>query len=322
MKILIVSGFLGAGKTTFIKSLVENTDKNFAIFENEFANVGVDASRLKSENTNVNVWEMTERCICCEAKGDFRASVLTIANTINPDYLLIEPTGVAKLNNILSNLQTIEYERIEIMSPITIVDGINYRESILSFSDIFNSQLNYARTIIVSKTEGMSDDEIACIFKEIKSKANANHSVNISIKPVNQSKENIRAFYENLLHIKLDGSTSETAESLLLPDTYSLKEISIDCMEKFLLFLEDVVRGFYGEIIRSKGTVKIKERLFRFDTVNERYTFTEESGIDSENANSNAAIFIGHNINKDKINLLFNSEQPRKYFFYRRRKYY
>ena len=89
MKILIVSGFLGAGKTTFIKALAKHTKKDFAILENEYGAAGIDADRLRAEEgqSPVNIWEMTEGCICCSAKGDFSLSVLSIANTIDPEYL-------------------------------------------------------------------------------------------------------------------------------------------------------------------------------------------------------------------------------------------
>ena len=94
MKILIVSGFLGAGKTTYIKALAKHTKKDFAILENEYGAAGIDADRLRAEEgqSPVNIWEMTEGCICCSAKGDFSLSVLSIANTIDPEYLLFTRT--------------------------------------------------------------------------------------------------------------------------------------------------------------------------------------------------------------------------------------
>ena len=99
MKILIVSGFLGAGKTTFIKRLARNVDQRFAILENEYGAAGIDGARLgqNRQGTQKNVWEMTEQCICCIGKKDFAASVLTIANVVDPEYLIVEPTGVGSL---------------------------------------------------------------------------------------------------------------------------------------------------------------------------------------------------------------------------------
>ena len=114
MKILVISGFLGAGKTTFIKALAKHTGREFAILENEYGSVGVDGDSLKDNIPpgKVNIWEMAEGCICCSMKGDFAASVLTIANTVDPEYLVIEPTGVGMLSSIIQSLKEIEYERM------------------------------------------------------------------------------------------------------------------------------------------------------------------------------------------------------------------
>ena len=134
MKILIVSGFLGAGKTTFIKRLARNVDQRFAILENEYGAAGIDGARLgqNRQGTQKNVWEMTEQCICCIGKKDFAASVLTIANVVDPEYLIVEPTGVGSLARIIENLRQIEYERIQLLSPVTIVDVYSYRRYIPS----------------------------------------------------------------------------------------------------------------------------------------------------------------------------------------------
>ncbi len=91
MKILVVSGFLGAGKTTFIQELVRRTGRDFAIYENEYGQADIDARRLR-QDSDLKVWESTENCICCSGKQDFATSVLTISNTIDPEYLIVEPT--------------------------------------------------------------------------------------------------------------------------------------------------------------------------------------------------------------------------------------
>ena len=155
MDILIVSGFLGAGKTTFIKALSKKTGKEFAILENEYSDLGVDGERL--QDSTINIWELTEGCICCSTKQDFAQSVLTIANTISPDYLVVEPTGVAKLGNIIKNLQRIEYEKIRLLSPICILDIEGIRSYGNEFPDIFKDQICSAGQVILSKTENLSE---------------------------------------------------------------------------------------------------------------------------------------------------------------------
>lgn len=91
MKILIVSGFLGAGKTTLIKEMANKTKRDFVVMENEYGDVDIDSNILKDEG--MNIWELTEGCVCCTMKQDFASSILTIANSLDPEYLIVEPTG-------------------------------------------------------------------------------------------------------------------------------------------------------------------------------------------------------------------------------------
>lgn len=112
----------GRRKNYFYQGIGKTHKKDFAILENEYGAAGIDADRLRAEEgqSPVNIWEMTEGCICCSAKGDFSLSVLSIANTIDPEYLVIEPTGVGMLGNVMENLKQIEYEHISILAPVTI----------------------------------------------------------------------------------------------------------------------------------------------------------------------------------------------------------
>ena len=135
MRILVVSGFLGAGKTTFIKELARRTREDFSVMENEYGQVGIDGQLLAEKEMpesgeedagKLNIWELTEGCICCSMKSDFASSILTIANTIDPEYLIVEPTGVGMLSNVMNNIRLIQYERISLLSPITILDGNSF----------------------------------------------------------------------------------------------------------------------------------------------------------------------------------------------------
>ena len=94
---------------------------------------------------------MTEQCICCIGKKDFAASVLTIANVVDPEYLIVEPTGVGSLARIIENLRQIEYERIQLLSPVTIVDVYSYRRYMAEYPELYQDQIRSADTIIVPK---------------------------------------------------------------------------------------------------------------------------------------------------------------------------
>ena len=290
MKILLISGFLGAGKTTFIKELIKHTDKEVAIFENELAESGVDRNRLLSEEANINVWEMTEGCVCCEAKGDFRASVLTIANSVDPEYLIIEPTGVAMPANILAELRTILYERISILSPVGIIDGIHFRKSRDLYPELFEAQAYGQRRIVVSKTEGLSGEEREDIIRELRTYAEKGE---IYASPY---KEQSEEWWRRIFSLDIDGNLEEISEDVKLPDTLSVGDAAVTSPEELILFLENMIRGCFGDIIRAKGCVEAGGIKLRFDSVNSRYAVTGAEINEECNA-----VFIGENIDRQAI---------------------
>ena len=124
MNILIVSGFLGAGKTTFIKELIRRTRKNIVILENEYGETNLDSQELAKSGENVDVWDMLEGCVCCTMKDSFAKSIMTISASLQPDYLVVEPTGIGKLSNILDNISKTTYEKIRILPPVAIISQI------------------------------------------------------------------------------------------------------------------------------------------------------------------------------------------------------
>lgn len=295
MKILIISGFLGAGKTTFIKELAKRTKKEIAIFENEYGTSGVDGDILK-ESTKVNIWELTEGCICCSVKGDFAASVLTIANTVNPEYLVIEPTGVAMLSNLITNLKQIEYEHIKLMAPISIVDALSLERYKNEFPEIYKDQIEFADTVIFSKSENLSENEKEKLGLEVKS---INNSCNIVSDHYSTQPD---SWWDSLLLKYLDGTVDipikdETAE---MPDSFSLNNISVRSVEKFIIFLENLIRGVYGNVFRAKGSFTVKGLNLRFDVADNRYLVE----LDTDEI-SDKVVFIGNDIKKQKIREVF-----------------
>ncbi len=295
MKILIISGFLGAGKTTFIKELAKRTKKEIAIFENEYGTSGVDGDILK-ESTKVNIWELTEGCICCSVKGDFAASVLTIANTVNPEYLVIEPTGVAMLSNLITNLKQIEYEHIKLMAPISIVDALSLERYKNEFPEIYKDQIEFADTVIFSKSENLSENEKEKLGLEVKS---INNSCNIVSDHYSTQPD---SWWDSLLLKYLDGTVDipikdETAE---MPDSFSLNNISVRSVEKFIIFLENLIIGMYGNVFRAKGSFTVKGLNLRFDVADNRYMVE----LDTDEI-SDKVVFIGNDIKKQKIREVF-----------------
>ena len=124
MKILIVSGFLGAGKTTFIKELIRHTAVRPVIMENEYGETDLDSQDLKQSvpaQKDMQILEFMEGCVCCTMKDRFVNSVLTIFSGIDPEYLVIEPTGVGRLSNILKNRKPILHDNISLLKPVVVL---------------------------------------------------------------------------------------------------------------------------------------------------------------------------------------------------------
>ena len=299
MKILVVSGFLGAGKTRFIKTLSERTGRDFCIFENEYAQAGIDRTVL-NETGRLNIWELTENCICCSGKQDFASSVLTIANTIDPEYLIVEPTGVAKLSSIMQNLKKIQYERISILPPIVIIDGNSLMRRHHDHRDIFNDQIINAGSVILSKTESADDDELRYAEENIR-KLNPYAELMLS----HYSKQDDE-WWEGLLMKNPDGSSiiEQTGVQESDPvENITLTGVSLDNPVQLISFLEMITIGVFGGICRAKGYLPCGRDWLRFDTADRLYSIT---GIDVQE--ESRAVFIGDNIFRSGIREILNPE--------------
>lgn len=300
MKVLLISGFLGAGKTTFIKELIKHTDKQVAILENEVSSLNIDADNLQSKE--LNIWELTEGCICCSTGGDFATSVLTIANSVDPEYLIVEPSGVAMLSKIIQNIKQIEYEHISLLAPIVILDAANYHYYMSDYSAIAQDQLKNAHFVIISKINSGNLSELSNIESFIK---DVNEEA-ITVKHDYKNADN--AFWHKILNTNYDKSLIESKEEPENLDTVAFTETNIDNVYKLSVLLENIVRGQYGEIVRAKGNIYIDDYRLSFDLVSAKYSIliTYKDALDEEILYSNTdrqnkLVFIGRNINKKSL---------------------
>ncbi|TXJ34979.1 GTPase [Brachyspira aalborgi] len=302
MKILIVSGFLGAGKTTLIKEMANKTKRDFVIMENEYGDVDIDSNMLKDEG--MNIWELTEGCVCCSMKQDFATSILTIANSLDPEFLIVEPTGVAKLGNIINNIRQIEYERIILLKPITVIDGNSFDSFISSYDNIYIDQLVNASKIIISKMESKDKEENEELIKKIENLLIKN---NVSLDSVEILKEHYsnknKDWWENILKSFLDEKYSvkvKSEESEEMPDSISMKGCELENENQFIILLEDIIRGRFGDIARAKGFIKCGKSFLRFDVAGERYAITGANEKDELEI-----VFIGKNLNRKLLREIF-----------------
>ena len=160
-KVDIISGFLGAGKTTFIKLLIENVfaGEKLVLIENEFGEIGIDGGFLK--DAGIEITEMNSGCICCTLVGDFSKALRKVIEEYHPDRVLIEPSGVGKLSDVSKAIEHVKKEAdIEIEGRITIVDGKKAKMYLKNFGEFFKDQVAYANTIVVSRTQMMEDHSI------------------------------------------------------------------------------------------------------------------------------------------------------------------
>ncbi len=176
-KVDIISGFLGAGKTTFIKELISKVfkDEKIVLIENEFGEIGIDSRFM--QNAGIEVTEMNSGCICCTLVGDFARSLKQVVDTYAPDRIIIEPSGVGKLSEVVTAVEDVKEEAgIEINSKITVVDGKKARMYMKNFAEFFKNQVEHASTIVISRTQMMKEEElIKCL--EILSARNENATI-------------------------------------------------------------------------------------------------------------------------------------------------
>lgn len=161
-KIDIVSGFLGAGKTTLIKKLLKEAlaDTKVVLIENEFGEIGIDGGFLKE--AGIEIKEMNSGCICCSLVGDFGASLREVLDTYAPERILIEPSGVGKLSDVMAAVQGAMSDRdVELNSAVAVVDACKCRMYIKNFGEFFINQIEHAGTIVLSRTDKLSEEKLA-----------------------------------------------------------------------------------------------------------------------------------------------------------------
>ena len=173
-KIDIFSGFLGAGKTTLIRKLIEEAyaGEKLVLIENEFGEIGIDGGFLKDAGIEIN--EMNSGCICCTLVGDFSKAIEKVIKEFEPDRILIEPSGVGKLSDVILAVENLRDDRIKLNSFTTIVDGRRYKMYMKNFGEFYNNQVEHANTVVVSHAQdmdGVQIDAAVSMIRELNPKA-------------------------------------------------------------------------------------------------------------------------------------------------------
>ena len=160
IKVDIFSGFLGAGKTTLIKKLVEEAYKGekIVLIENEFGEIGIDGGFLKDSGIEIN--EMNSGCICCSLVGDFGKALRQVIEDFSPERILIEPSGVGKLSDIIDAVRNLHIEEVQLNGFTTVVDAGKAKLYMKNFGEFFNNQIEHASSIILSHTDRVSREKL------------------------------------------------------------------------------------------------------------------------------------------------------------------
>ena len=167
-KIDIISGFLGAGKTTFIKKMINEAfqGEQIVLIENEFGEVGIDGGFLK--DAGIEITEMNSGCICCSLVGDFGKNLNEVITKYHPDRILIEPSGVGKLSDVMKSVIDIEKEQdVKLNALVTVVNALKASKQMKAFGEFFNNQIEYATTVILSRSQNATPEQLEFCVKQI-----------------------------------------------------------------------------------------------------------------------------------------------------------
>lgn len=170
-KIDIISGFLGAGKTTFIKKMLEDVfqGEKIVLIENEFGEIGIDGGFLK--DSGIEISELNSGCICCSLVGDFGKNLREVMERFHPDRILIEPSGVGKLSDVMKSVREVEAENeVKLNGRITVVNTAKAIRQMKAFGEFFNNQIEYATVIVLSRTQNVKPEQTELVVKTIREK--------------------------------------------------------------------------------------------------------------------------------------------------------
>lgn len=170
-KIDIISGFLGAGKTTFIKKMLQEafSGEQVVLIENEFGEIGIDGGFLK--DSGIEISELNSGCICCSLVGDFGKNLREVMERFHPDRILIEPSGVGKLSDVMKSVQEVEQENeVKLNGRITVVNTAKATKQMKAFGEFFNNQIEYATVVVLSRTQNVKPEQTETVVNAIREK--------------------------------------------------------------------------------------------------------------------------------------------------------
>lgn len=310
IKIDIYSGFLGAGKTFLMKKLITEGayEKNIAIIENEFGEVSIDAAILRQ--SSIEVKEINSGCICCQVTGDFKEAVLEVIEKYNPDRIIVEPSGVAKLTDIIKVFREGKLkEKSEVDNIITVIDPEKFDMYINNFKDFYEDQILNTKKIVLSRVQKLDCEKVQDVVSKIR-KLNRRAVIisedwrKIKGKEIlNQNDyERLNLKSSNLFKPRLSKKSEEFKKADEIFETFAIypnsKISKSELISKFKFISSS---KSYGDVLRAKGIIKLIDGSYgQFDFVKDEFDIRE-----IKDNNSSVISFIGIKLNKEELKGLF-----------------
>ena len=295
MEVIVVSGFLGAGKTTFILEYAKEQGergKKIAILVNEFGDLSIDGDVIR--RGGLEVIELPSGCICCSLRASLPETIDTIYEQFKPDVLLIEPSGIATPENVISGVKNSRHaEKYRIMPLICIVDASSFNELIDDFGRFYREQIETADVILINKVDIVKDEEVDKIESQIKK--------------INPYAMILRTVYSKIAaedwveHKRAEKKEVDVSEIFL--DYISLIPKRKFSREKLEKVLEEIAEGKYGKVIRAKGFVEC-DGICIFQLSGKNYEIAKLDSKEEEEAELKA-VFIGKEMLAEKLRELF-----------------
>lgn len=317
-KVDIISGFLGSGKTTLIKKLLKErlNGENIVIIENEYGEIGIDGNILRSDN--ITIKEITSGCICCTISKSFKEVIDEIFDNYNPDRIIVEPSGVAKLSEVIKEIRSEQVKRnIIINMQIAVVDSTNFENYFDNFGEFFVDQIISAKTIVLSKTQLMRNSDLNQVFKAIRKMNPSSPIITTNWDDISATKILEVAEFRNkdvlsqvdlirkplnVSHLMRKGMKTDSIASDVF-NTWGAETPKFFKKSDIRNILEELGKGNYGNVIRAKGVVNTSSSWIQFDYVPGQIEIK-----DITYDYTGRVCVIGSGLKKDEIKRLFLGE--------------
>jgi len=303
IKVDVISGFLGSGKTTLVKKLLQvHKKEKVVLIENEFGDIGIDGELIEREG--FDVFEISSGCICCIMQKDFVQMLSRIIKEFQPQRIIIEPTGISILSEIIDILHKPEFvSLIQINSLVTVVDSVNYLQQCDVFGEFFEDQITNASVLTLSKSQLVDGQTVDEIITSLRKFNQDSEIISMPWDDLNSEE------YENLLDGQVDLDLSDILHTDYKPcsenefETLALKTSRAFSQEELELTLSQLSQPQYGQVLRGKGFLKSLQGFLDFSYTNGQFMVSS-----SKFKSSGKLCLIGKGLKEKEIKDLFKIE--------------